>query len=336
MFCRTAAELKGNPFSALLPISDRGTYLELLTCMNAGEVSQPKWELELESAERSPFWASVTAAVSRNDEGNIVGLRWLIRDVTERKHQEAEIRRAKDELEQRVNERTEELAIRAEQLRALASELTLAEQRERTRLAKVLHDHIQQLLVAAKFRLAVLLRNENDSVKQAAGELGELIDDTIAASRSLTAELSPPILHEGGLNAGLEWLAKWMNDKQRLHVDLDMETLVPLPETTKILLFESARELLLNAVKHSNTSSVKVNLKSAGNLLQLIVSDEGTGFDPKGMPNAAESNRGFGLFSIRERLGLLGGQLEIESAPGKGSRFVLSVPLMQPAASAYK
>jgi signal transduction histidine kinase len=232
------------------------------------------------------------------------------------------IKRANDELEERVRERTE-------QLRALAGELTLTEQRERKRLAQVLHDHIQQLLVAAKLRVVVLGRDERDSVKQAAREIEKLIDESIAASRSLTAELSPPVLHDRGLNAGLEWLAMWMNDKQRLHVDLEMDAVEPLTETAKILLFESVRELLLNAVKHSKAHSVRVNLKSADGLVKLVVSDEGIGFDPKMLPRPGESGGGFGLFSIAERIQLIGGRVEIESSPGKGSRFVLQVPIIQ-------
>jgi PAS domain S-box-containing protein len=232
------------------------------------------------------------------------------------------IKRANDELEERVRERTE-------QLRALVSELTLAEQRERKRLALVLHDHIQQLLVAAKFRLAVLGRDERDTVKQATREIDELIDESIAESRSLAAELSPPVLHESGLNAGLEWLARWMQDKQHLHVDLELDAIDPLTETANILLFESVRELLLNSVKHSQTHTVRISLRSAEDLLQLVVSDEGVGFDPKILPLAGESGSGFGLFSISERLQLLGGRIEIDSSPGKGSRVALRLPIAQ-------
>ena len=138
-------------------------------------------------------------------------------------------------LERKVQERTRELAQRAGQLRALAGELTLSEQRERSRLAKVLHDHLQQLLVAAKFRMTILSRLGDDVIKQASKEVEELIDESIAASRSLTAELSPPILHEAGLNAGLQWLARRMADKQGLFVDLEMEEHGPLPEDIKII-----------------------------------------------------------------------------------------------------
>ncbi len=121
-------------------------------------------------------------------------------DITERRKAEAELRQAHWEL-----------SSRATQLRALAGELTLTEQRERSRLAKFLHDHLQQLLVAAKYRTAVLGRAGDEVVRQATKEVEELIDESIAESRSLTAELSPPILHEAGLNAGLEWLARRMD-----------------------------------------------------------------------------------------------------------------------------
>ena len=227
---------------------------------------------------------------------------------------------------------TVELALRAGQLQALAGELTLAEQRERKRLARVLHDHIQQLLVAAKFKVTALGRGGNDSVKQAVREAEGMIDECIAASRSLTAELSPYILHEAGLNVGLKWLASWMADKQGFSVDLEMEEIRPLPDTTKILLFESVRELLFNAVKHSHTHSARVSLGTVDGSLHLVVSDQGVGFDPNARPLAGEPGKGFGLFSIQERLELIGGQFEIASTPGKGSRFTLSVPVTQPAA----
>jgi len=156
----------------------------------------------------------------------------------------------------------------------------------------------------------------------------------------LTAELSPPILHEGGLPAGLQWLARWMADKYGLMVDLSVEDdLPPAAEDVKILLFESVRELLFNAVKHAHVHAVTVNLRRIGDQeVRLTVSDEGPGFDPAALKPAGTGGVGFGLFSIGERLDMLGGGLEIDSAPGRGSRFILTAPLggytEAPAASA--
>jgi CheY-like chemotaxis protein len=160
-----------------------------------------------------------------------------------------------------------------------------------------------------------------------------LIDESIAASRSLTAELSPPILNEAGLNAGLQWLARRMTDKQGLFVELEMEEDGDLPQDIKILLFESVRELLFNVVKHAHARSATVNVRRIDHHLQVIVSDQGIGFDPSEMPAAGEGGRGFGLFSIRERVELMGGSLVIESNPGQGSRFILSLPVTPSAKS---
>ncbi|RPI20045.1 MAG: response regulator, partial [Acidobacteria bacterium] len=154
-------------------------------------------------------------------------------------------------------------------------------------------------------------------------------------SRSLTAELSPPILHEGGLIPGLEWLARWMADKHGMFVDLETQPdASPAAEDVKALLFESARELLFNAVKHSGAKSVSVSLRRLkDDLVHLVVSDTGRGFDPKALKLAGISGGGFGLFSIRERLELIGGRIQIDSAPGAGSRFAITAPMGKPAVS---
>jgi PAS domain S-box-containing protein len=242
---------------------------------------------------------------------------------------EAEARQ-RQAIEQALRQANEQTAARAAQLRALAGELTLVEQRERRRMARVLHDHLQQLLVGAKFRAAILGRTGDDVIRNGAAEIEGLLDESIKASRSLTAELSPPILHEGGLGPGLQWLARWMNEHHDLIVDLHMEEdILPLVEDVKVLLFESVRELLFNAVKHARVHTASVHVRMIeGRRLHVTVSDDGCGFDPAGLKPAGTAGGGFGLFSIRERLDLFGGRLDIDSAPGAGSRFLLVVPIV--------
>jgi signal transduction histidine kinase/AmiR/NasT family two-component response regulator len=223
----------------------------------------------------------------------------------------------------------ESLAERAAQLRALAGELTVSEQRERRRLARVLHDHVQQLLVAAKFRVAIVGRMGDELMQQAAAEIEHLLNESISAARSLTADLSPPVLQEAGLAAGLEWLSRWMADRHGLRVNMTVDKdLPPLDEDVQVLLFESVRELLFNAVKHAGVASANVSVRRIGEAeLRIAVSDSGAGFDPASLRQGSQTGRGFGLISIRERLELLGGRIEIDSAPGNGSRFILTAPL---------
>ena len=253
-------------------------------------------------------------------------------------------------LEHRVAERTGELAQivetlqaevarrslaektlrrRSEQLRELASQLTLTEQRERLRLARLLHDGLQQLLVAARFRLSTLVRCEDVAVaRQVAAQVSETICDAIDTSRNLTAELTPPILHEGGLAPALEWLARWMHHRHGLAVVLDVcDSVESLGEEPEILMFQAARELLFNAAKHAQVDRARVEVRQGDDCLRMTVSDKGAGFDPSELRTGGATTGGFGLFSIAERLELLGGSLETESTPGEGSRFTLTVPL---------
>lgn len=240
---------------------------------------------------------------------------------------EAEInlrQKAEDELRQANLQLTE----RADQLRTVTAELTMAEQRERKRLSKVLHDGLQQHLAIAKMQIGSLSsRRDDGELKKAMGEIEAMIGESIQISRSLSADLSPPVLYEGGLAAGLEWLAGWMRQKHAFDVDLIAAPVDELAEDVKILVFESVRELLFNAVKHAQAPCAQVRLEQmAGPGTRITVSDRGRGFDISRLKTMGKSGEGFGLFSIRERIDLIGGLFEIDSAPGKGSRFVLTVP----------
>ena len=235
-------------------------------------------------------------------------------------------------LEQRVAERTAEAERRAGQLRALAADMTLAEQRERRRLAQVLHDHLQQILVAAKMRVSLAGRKvEDPALAQSLRHISELLDQSIAESRSLTVELSPPVLYDRGLGGGLEWLARHFQERHQLQVFVDADAEAePAEEASKVLLFQAAREMLFNTVKHAHAQAVQIRLtRRNGDCLHLLVSDDGQGFDASAT-NQGSTLGGFGLFSIRERLAVVGGSLEIVSAPGQGTQMVIELPLGRP------
>ena len=198
-------------------------------------------------------------------------------DRTQRKRAEDALKEMNETLEQRVAERTAEVQNLADQLRALASELSLTEQRERRRLAMILHDHIQQLLVAAQMQLGLFERADRPTLESAVQGVRSIIRDAIDASRSLTVELSPPILHQAGLAAGLGWLANHMHEKHlfKVHVQADHDA-APKDESMRYLLFESVRELLLNAVKHSGVQEAHVAMKrTPEGWTEIVVEDKG-------------------------------------------------------------
>lgn len=252
-------------------------------------------------------------------------------DVTDRFEAEASLRAARDELEARVNQRTAELRQRADQLAALASQLTVAEQGERKRLSKYLHDNLQQLLVSSKLRLVPVSRRPEKNIASQVQQAIDLIDEAIAASRDLTIQLSPPILHDAGLTAGIEWLIR--SKRQKYGMEVHFQVLgdpMPEREDVRLFVFESVRELLFNAVKHAgvNEAYVTLSFEEPGRL-QVTVCDEGLGFDPDTLgPRSKGGRDSFGLFNIQERLVMLGGRFEIDSTPGRGARFTFNVPLL--------
>lgn len=239
-----------------------------------------------------------------------------------------------ESLEHRVAQRTAEAEQRTMQLRTMAAELAEAEQRERRRLSQVLHDHLQQLLVAAKMKVArVHRRTDNPSLGRIVAEVGELLDQAITESRSLTVELSPPVLYDAGLTAGLQWLGRQMEEKHGLPIVVQADpSAEPSEEGTRVFLFQAARELLFNVVKHAQAELAWVCLsKTAEQHVCLEVADNGVGFDPQQLRTSTDSHGGFGLFNVRERLELLGGRLEMEAGEDGGTRVKILVP--QPQAS---
>ncbi len=226
-------------------------------------------------------------------------------------------------------EAQEQLLGYQEQLRSLASELSLAEERERRRIATDLHDRVGQTLAVSKMKLGVLKESA-----AAAGqglwidEIGSLIEQAIQETRSLIFEISPPILYELGLEAALEWLAEKMEEQHALPCRFrdDGQPKV-LDEDIRVLLFRTTSELLLNVAKHARAGHAGISTEREGNRIVVVVEDDGIGFEPSKLPLWWAANQGFGLFSIRERLKCVGGLLDVESWPGRGSRITLSVPL---------
>lgn len=235
-----------------------------------------------------------------------------------------------------LQERTAELEYRTTQLRQMASDLTLAEQHAREQIAKTLHDGLQQQLVIAALHLDQQLERDRDSggaPSELVAEAKHQLDEAIAAARSLSFELYPPVLQLAGLPAAMTWLANWMYAKYRLPVRVTADPRADSArKDVRTLLYESVREVIFNAVKHAQADRVTLDLAlDDDDQLRITISDEGIGFDPARLDDRSKSGQvGWGLFSIRERLTLLGGRCEIESVPGAGTRVQLVAPRGNP------
>ncbi len=243
-------------------------------------------------------------------------------DITNRKQAEEELILAKNELEEKVRSRTV-------QLRAMAIELTNAENKERKRLAGILHNNLQQLLVSAKWTIQRLQKKEKIKAKQESlTRTAELLDEAITSSKSLVTELSPPVLYDSGLIPALKWLGRWMQEKCELTLNIDSEIKIPPDqEAICITLFQSVRELLFNVVKHSQVKEADILVKKKDKNIEVTVSDRGIGFDPAGMRDTYDFMSGFGLLSIRERLDFMGGDISVDSTKNLGTRISMTLPL---------
>jgi signal transduction histidine kinase len=231
-------------------------------------------------------------------------------------------------LEHRVAERTREAVEQAQRLRLLSAELSLAEEAERRRIAEILHEDLQQLVVAARMQLAALCRAQDAAHREAiAREIAKVLERSFELTRSLSAELAPPVLHEHGLAAALEWLAvetrKNYNAEVRVEVDPSAN---PEAADVGIFLFRAVRELLLNSVKHATGSAIHIRMQHLQpDKVRITVADGGPGFNPASLDTQLTTSQKFGLFNIRERVRSFGGEFHIDSAPKRGTQITLSL-----------
>jgi signal transduction histidine kinase len=236
--------------------------------------------------------------------------------------------RALDEMAQALDNRRVQLEQHQQQLRLLASQLVNVEERERRRIATDLHDRVGQLLAASKINLGMAQQATRDpECSVLIDRIRDYIDQAIGETRLLTFQLSPPILYELGLDAALQYLAEQVGEQHGVRIRTTNELKsMSLDEDARVLLYRAASELLTNVVKHASANHVTVSTHQTDSDIVLCVQDDGIGFDWSEKGTKSIKDQGFGLFSIRERLGHIGGRLTIESEFGKGSQICLIVP----------
>jgi two-component system sensor histidine kinase UhpB len=221
----------------------------------------------------------------------------------------------------------EKLMTYQQQLQTLSSRLLLIEERERRNFSQLLHDHIGQSLTYAKLRLGVLRSQISDKeVLEPIEDVLNLVEQMSQETRSLTYELSPPLLYEIGLDAALEWLCEHFEDRYELRCKFEgTEQPERLEIDARIVLFQAARELLFNVVKHAKAGEAQVSIARSDGRVRLSVKDNGIGMKA---PLPAESgSAGFGLFSVRERLQQIGGIIQVESQETGGTCVSLILPI---------
>jgi signal transduction histidine kinase len=243
----------------------------------------------------------------RDERGKVTHFVSVQRDITERKKTEKQFHAYQ------------------EQLRLLASELLLAEEGERRRIAMDLHDNIGQILALTRIKLGVLRKTLSGNVHEdAVGGIVDLIDQSISYTKSLSFELSPPLLYDIGIEATIEWLAEQMQKQHYILFYCENDgSPKPLKKDVRILLFQTVRELFMNIVKHSQAHQVNVGISRKADDIKIVVEDDGIGFDA----SKIDTDLTFGFFSIRERLKYLGGALSIDTGPGRGTRVTVTSPL---------
>ena len=270
------------------------------------------FEIEEIRKDGTTYWAEVRASFLRGADGRAVGIIGVSRDISERKKIE------------------QQLLDYQNRLRGLTAELTLVEERERRRIAVGVHDQIAQRLALMRLTLQSLAASCSDpSLSVGLHGVCDEIQKAIEDAHSLTFELSNPVLYEVGFESAVEsWLTQQVQERYGIACTFEADQHnLDLGTDSKITLFQIVRELLTNIVKHAQAKHVEVCVRRMGDRAQVTVRDDGIGFEPSQAGRLDSRAGGYGLFSVREKLEYLGGNLKIESAPGQGTCISLTVPI---------
>jgi PAS domain S-box-containing protein len=303
-------ELLGNSFLDFIPVENRSELIRHVHSL----LHHPRlayYEHEVVSEEQGTVWMRWSDCPIFDGKGNVLEFQLVGIDITDRKIAELAL----------ISQR--------EQLRKLATELAMTEERERQNIATELHDTVGQQLAAAKMKMDALAgnpeyRNEDGNLVKAYN----LILQAISCIRSLTFDISPPTLYMVGFEAAVHSLCEKFEEETGILVDfVEKGETKLIGKNLRGTLYRMVGELLHNILKHAQAEHATVSLNCVTNFIEICVEDNGTGFDAREVLIQGNKNNCVGLFSIKQRIEYLGGSMTIDSRPGAGSRITLRVPL---------
>jgi PAS domain S-box-containing protein len=301
---------------------------------------------EVEGRRRDGSTFPVEPSVSKVREGSQRRVTYVLRDLTERRRAEEELRRAHDELEKRVQQRTAELAAVNQRLEkrnrdldaaqrrlsTLSAQLLATQEAERRHLARELHDEVGQMLTALKLNLQTARALSGPEGQAPLEESLGIVARTIEQVRNLSLDLRPAMLDDLGLPAALRWYVNRQAQRAEYVAELDLDDALPrLQPTQETMCFRVVQEALTNVARHAQASQVWIAIRRAGDKISLSVRDDGAGFDVAAARQRAVGGAGLGLLGIEERVHLVGGRLDMRSAAGEGTEIRVEFPLTPPA-----
>lgn len=279
------------------------------------------------------LWFLMRGEPRRGKSGEFIGHVGVNVEINERIEAEKALRKSKEELRILYSNLEEIVIQRTEQARSLSAALTMAEQRERKKFSTVLHEDLQQRLFAIRMLLSEYLREREETAVQTleednVAEARSMLDQALKTTKSLSVELNPPVLRTQGLDVALQWLISHFRKTYGLQVTFEMVGAVhTIKGETQIMLTQMIHELLENVIKHSGVLQASLEVHVDEHRVRTMVCDKGRGFNPEAVYKKSDIEFKLGLFGIKERLKLFGGELTVSSAKNKGTKCFISLPL---------
>jgi PAS domain S-box-containing protein len=325
----SASEVLGrNILEITVPPDTEKEAAEIMSLLRAGL----SWtgEFKVRRRDGTCFTAMVTDSPVLDDNGLMIGIIGVSLDLSARERAEEAYRKANQELELRVERRTQELNAANENLRELSGRLLQLQDEERRRIARELHDSVGQLLAAISMN-NVAIKAESEKLSPAAAEAlshnSRIVDEILGQIRTISHLLHPPLLDEAGLASALDWYVNGFSQRSNIDVSLDMPSdLGRLSRELELTIFRVVQESLTNIHRHSGSQTAAIRITREDGRLSLQIRDTGRGMSQKKVMALTGASSGVGLRGMRERLAQVGGDLTLQS-DGNGTLVTAILPL---------